>query len=197
MIGLSRVPPERLRAFLDGQQLRQRRAVDIGIQDADPQPQRRETQREIDRGGRFADPTLARGHRDDGLDPRHALNAIAAGSGTRAGRRRAWRRARRRRARLAFRGQRDERGLHARQRAHRLLGALAHGLPGLHLRRVDADRKEHLAVGRDHVRKRAGIGQRDALGALDALETREHLLFGHCHATRFLPRPSAHFRAAP
>ena len=50
--------------------------------------------------------------------------------------------------------------VHAGHRPHRLLGPLAHRLPGLHHRRVDTDREEHLTVADHDIGQRAGIGQR-------------------------------------
>src|SRR6266702_37189 len=64
-----------------------------------------------------------------------------------------------------------------------LFRALAHRLPGFDIGGIDGDGKEHLAVAGDHLRKRAGLGQRDSLGALDASEGCEHLLLGHRHRT--------------
>ncbi len=53
----------------DPHQTRDRRAVDIRIQQTNLQPQRPQAQRKIDRGGRFANPALARRHRQNRLHP--------------------------------------------------------------------------------------------------------------------------------
>ena len=106
-------------------------------------PRSRSAEREIDRGGRFADAALAGGDRDDRADARNAggrprgrcpcppvprgargagvrLPAVAADAAARAA--------------GAFGGERDHDRLHAGNRAHRRFGALAHVFPGLDLR---------------------------------------------------------------
>src|SRR5215472_7702367 len=77
----------------------------------------------------------------------------------------------------------DEGRSHARQCAHDFFRALAHRLPGFDIGGIDRDGKEHLAVAGNHLRKRAGLGQWDSLGARDACESCEHLLLGHRHRT--------------
>jgi hypothetical protein len=47
---------------------RQRGTVDVGIEDADLEALALERERQVDRGGRLADPALAGGDGDDGLD---------------------------------------------------------------------------------------------------------------------------------
>ncbi|MNT31392.1 hypothetical protein D3C72_1672250 [compost metagenome] len=61
-----------LRTAGNFQQSRQRRAVNIGIEHADLEAERLETERQIDRGGGLAHPALARGHGDDGPHAWHA-----------------------------------------------------------------------------------------------------------------------------
>ena len=55
----------------------------------------------------------------------------------------------------ALGGQRHQRRVHARERPARPPRRLAHRLPGLHLRGIDGDREEHLAVGDDDVGQHA------------------------------------------
>src|SRR5262249_57546933 len=105
-----------LRPLLDGEELGQGWTVDIGVEDPDLEAERAQTEREIDRRGRFAYPALARSDRDDRLDARYALYGLAArraarGHGSRALRR--WTSGRR--ARFALCRQRDESRPHARQ----------------------------------------------------------------------------------
>src|SRR5262249_43998679 len=169
---------EHLRLLADGEELGQRGSVDVGVEDAGLEAERRKSEREIDRGGRLANAALAGGNRNDRLDPGHALHGLATRAAARAWRRARVRRRRRRGAGLALGGQRDHRGGDARQRAHRLLRALTHAFPGLDLGGVDGDREEYLAVAGDHLGQRAGLRQRRALGRWYGFETRQHLLFG-------------------
>ena len=102
-------------------------------------PRSRKAERQIDRGGRFADAALAGGDRDDRGRRRERPSGPCCWPwpcvwrGPPAGRR-ALRRTRCGRAGLALGGQRDHRRLHAGHRLDGLLGALSHRLPGLHRR---------------------------------------------------------------
>ena len=61
-------PPIVSRPALEVEEARQRRAVDVGVEDADAEPVGLEREREVDRGGRLADAALAARHRDDRVD---------------------------------------------------------------------------------------------------------------------------------
>ena len=63
------------RAPGDAEHERLRRAVDVGVEHADGGALGGERQREVDRRGALAHAALARGHRDDVLDPRDELHA--------------------------------------------------------------------------------------------------------------------------
>ena len=89
---------------------------------------------------------------------------------------------RRRGTGLALGGQGDQRRGDARNRAHRLLGALAHRLPGFDRGGIDSEREEHLAVGHDHVGEHAGIRERRAVGRRHLGEAVENLLLGRRHS---------------
>ena len=65
---LKRFTVGRLRPAGDAQHLWLRRAIDVRVQDPDRRALSRQRQRQVDGGGRFADPTLARCHRNDVLD---------------------------------------------------------------------------------------------------------------------------------
>ena len=131
------------------------------------QPERREAEREIDRGGRFADAALAGGDRDDRLDAGHALTLTRRAAPARAP-------ARRRRPLAAAapaprrpcapRSARPAPTARPAARAPPPRRARAPASQAFTCAGIDGDREEHLAVGRDHVRKRAGLGQRRALG---------------------------------
>ena len=54
-----------LRLLANAGQPRHRRPVDVGIEQADPQAEIAQAERQIERGGRFADAALAGGDRDD------------------------------------------------------------------------------------------------------------------------------------
>ena len=53
---------------LEAEEARHGRAVDVGIENADAEPLRRESEREIGRRRRFADASLAARDRDHALD---------------------------------------------------------------------------------------------------------------------------------
>ena len=57
------------------QHLRDRRAIDIGVQQADLQAHALQGQRQVDRDGGFTNAALAAGHRNDGLDAGDRLGA--------------------------------------------------------------------------------------------------------------------------
>ena len=76
----------------------------------------------------------------------------------------------------AFGGERDHDRLDPRQRAHRGLGALAHALPLLHVRGIDGEGEEHLAVGDEDVGKLPGRGERRAVGAWHGGERGQNLV---------------------
>ena len=67
-----------LRPFADGEQLGQRRSINVGVENADLHAERGQPERQIDRGRRFADAPLAGCNRNDGLDAGHALNRFTA-----------------------------------------------------------------------------------------------------------------------
>jgi hypothetical protein len=157
--------------FTNACQARHRRAVDVGIEQADAQAQCLQAERKVERSGRLADAALARGDSDDGGDagdfrlPCHRRACRAVRRTVRRDRRHArpWSLPRRlrRRARLALRGERDHGRGDARQRAHRAFGLRAHVFPGARLDCIDVDGEEHFAVidrdGGQHI----GIGQRN------------------------------------
>ena len=160
---------------VDAGQPRHRRAVDIGIEQPDLEAEIAQAEREIERGGGFADAALAGGDRDDGGDtgdfglPRHRraagrLRRMAVG-----------------RDRLHAAGRRDAAAVaHCRPCARRsarsspsvtpgmartaALGLRAHVFPGARLMGIDIDREEDLAVGdrdrRQHIRFRQGDAAR-------------------------------------
>ena len=86
---------------------------------------------------------------------------------------------------LALCRQRHHRRLHAGHCLDRLLGALSHRLPSLHHAGIDGDREEHLAVARDDLRQRAGVGQRRAVRPRDFAEALEDVFPGDRHG--FVP----------
>ena len=82
-VALDRLEPgaaDGLRLLADGEQLRHRRAVDVGIENADLQPEIAQAEREIDRGGRFADAAFAGGDRDDRTRRRECRPATGRGA---------------------------------------------------------------------------------------------------------------------
>ena len=83
-------------------------------------------------------------------------------------------------------GKRDHRRGDARQRFHGLFDLLAHRFPSLHRARIDANRKEHLAVADHDVRYGAGVGDLAAVGGRNRRKAFENLFFGQRHA-RNLP----------
>ena len=146
-----------------------------------------QAERQIDRGGRFADAALAGGDRDDRLDARARRPAPLRGAARAAG----WRGPAARRLAAGGAGAAPAlrsavsatmRRLHARQRTHRLLGALAHRLPGLAPAPastvIEKNTLPSLTTMSDSV---PVLGSGVPSGAATPSSAREHLLFGHRH----------------
>ena len=153
-----------LRFALEGEQLGDRRTVDIGIEHADPQAEIAKPERQVDRRRRFADAALAGCDRDDRIDARHADRAMRArcAAAAAAGEVGRWPRPACGRAAPAARSAVS--ATMAETTPGIALTAasasLAHRLPRLHHSCVHRDRKEHLAVGDDDVGQRIGPRQR-------------------------------------
>ena len=139
-IGFKPGAADGLRPLADGEELRHRRPVNVGIENADFEPEIAQAEREIDRGGRFADAAFAgrdRNDRSDARNPGRAAQAACAGAVARlraaCARLRALRqpdapaRRRRRPPRSAVSATMTE--LTPGTRAHRFFGALAHRFP--------------------------------------------------------------------
>ena len=101
--------------------------------------------------------------------------------------------ARRRRARLAFGGQRDHGGGDAGNRAHRRFGLGTNAFPGAGLGGIDIDREKHLAVVDRDRRQHIGVGQGDAARRHHLGQGIENLLLRHAQGVSpgaGLPRPT-------
>ena len=168
-------PLDHLRPAVDAEQLGHRRAVDVGVEQADLEPEVAQAERQVDRGGRLADAALAGGDGDDVGDVGDALAADAGGS-RRPGRGRGALVAGR-----ALGGQRDEGVRHAGYRLGRGFGGLAHQFPGLGLRRGNGEGEGDLAVRDDDVGQHARLVQRAAVRGADGGERSAHLIGGDRH----------------
>ena len=138
---------EDLRLVVEIEELRHRRAIDVGVEHADLQAQRGEAEREVGRRRRLADAALAGRHRDD-VAARRARRpspsrpaARGPGDGRTRGEPGCGRASRR-----AVRRQRRQHAGDARQLAHRVLRGLPHRLGCAGLRGIGRDREIDLAV---------------------------------------------------
>ena len=156
-------PSRDARLAVQAEQLRHRRPVDVGVEDADGEAERLQPEGKVAGGGRLADPALAGRHRDHVPDAGDELRL-----GGRRARRPAGRHRRRRRRAARHRPvcrQADEHGAGAGEGAHGAFGRLPDGLEGGGLARLDGDR-EHDAAAIDE-----NLGQ--APGSDEALPVAE------------------------
>ena len=129
------------RLGMEAEQLGHRGAEQVGVENADREPELREADGEIAGDGRLADAALAGGDRDDVLDAGQRFARPAVPTRRRLSacmgvtRRSAGDRARR------FGGQRHDRARDARNRSDRRLGLGPHRLHRLGARGVDGDRR--------------------------------------------------------
>ena len=132
---------------------RQRRSIDVGVQNPDRQAPPRQGRRQIDRHGRLADPALAAGHRQNTLHMGRTLGRNRRLGPSLIGRSlRQARRATGSRSRHGLGGQHDRDPRHARHGLQRRLGCVAHG---------GVDRR--LACRNLHDEARAILGHRQPL----------------------------------
>src|ERR1700722_6728801 len=89
-------------------------------------------------------------------------------------------------ATCALGGQRDHDRFHARHRADRGLGALAHRFPKFDRAGLDGDREKHLAVGSDDLGQFSSLRQWCAVGARHMTEPGKHVVFEGLH--RLIPK---------
>ena len=159
--------PSRVRLLRQREQARNRRAVDIGVENADGPAFGLEREREIDRRRRFADAALAGGHRDDMAHARHGLGGarLRRGSGGRA-------------RRGPVRGERHHRLVDAGNALDRAPCRLAHRIHARGVARADIDREIDAAVAPREAGDRAGTGQgRHTVRARNPRQRRDYVIF--------------------